>query len=98
MSAEQLSREDLAPLFGAKVAGRLFVLQDIIVDMNDDEFARFLELRSHFCVRSRAGNKRPRTARSRDPTPPRLRHNGFSEPRLPKRQRSRQTQTSAHAP
>ena len=44
----EFSKEELAAAFGPKSTGRLFTLQDIIADMTDDEFARFLELLSHF--------------------------------------------------
>ena len=44
----EFSKEELAAVFGPDRAERVFTLQDIIADMTDDEFARFLELLSLF--------------------------------------------------
>jgi len=44
----EFSKEELAAVFGPKTAGQMFTLQDIVADMTDDEFVRFLELLSLF--------------------------------------------------
>ena len=44
----EFSKEELAAEFGPNWAEGLFTLQDIIADMTDDEFMRFLELLSLF--------------------------------------------------